>query len=68
MLPRVGFGLAAVITALLYSLIVHMLIQISDIKQFTAAQTGVAIAYGFVLVVWLSAEAGFFLFRLRSAL
>jgi len=63
MLPKLVFVSTFAVTAVLYSVLVSFLVAVSEVKDLTAAQHGMAIAYGLLLSLWLGAEAGFFVFR-----
>ena len=62
-LPKFVFCVAAIASAVIYTVIVYWLVSVSEIKVLTAAQHGAALAYGIGLSVWAGAEAAFLVFR-----
>ena len=61
---KVAFVGAALVAAALYDYVLRLLAAASEVKDFSAAQIGVALAYGCVLAVWAGAEAAHLAHRL----
>ena len=59
LLPHATFALAAAVSALVATGIVMWLGSISEIKEFTAMQYGMAVGYVTIFAIWIGAEAGF---------
>jgi len=64
-LPHAACVTVALISGLVYTLVVRWMGSVSEVQDFTAAQLGTAVAFGFVFSAWVGAEAGFFLSRLQ---
>jgi len=62
-LPKFAFCATAAATAAIYTMLVYWLWSVSEVKVLTAAQHGVALAYGLLLAVWAGAEAAFLVFK-----
>ena len=63
LLPHATFGLVGVLSGLISISVCSWLASISEIKEFTPMQYGMAVAYTVLMGVWLGAEAGFFVVR-----
>eukprot|EP00966_Prymnesium_polylepis_P157789 3646735-Prymnesium_polylepis.2 len=63
MLPKIVFLFTFLVSAVLYGLLCSFLVAVSEVKDLTAAQYGMSLAYGLLLSLWLGAEAGFLVFR-----
>ncbi|KAL3905035.1 MAG: hypothetical protein SGPRY_011062 [Prymnesium sp.] len=63
MLPKLVFLAVFAASSLIYCFLCSLLVTVSDVKELTAAQYGVSVAYCLLLSSWLAAEAGFLVFR-----
>mmetsp|Transcript_19737 Transcript_19737/g.41955 ORF Transcript_19737/g.41955 Transcript_19737/m.41955 type:complete len:556 (-) Transcript_19737:301-1968(-) len=62
-LPKLVFLATFFAVAVVHGLLCSFIVQVSEVKDLTAAQYGVSLAYGLLISVWLAAEAGFLVFR-----
>jgi len=65
LLPNATFLVAAVVTIILYSVVLEGLYSISEVKAISTVQLAAAFGYGAVLAVWIGAEAAFLVARLQ---
>lgn len=62
LLPKLVFITTFLASALLYGLLCNILVAISEVKDLSATQYGVSLAYGLLLSLWLASEAAFLVF------